>query len=653
MSAFDDESTRLAQRQLRRDIFRRTVDALLEGMEPVLVESFLAGAAEVTLERGTYLMHQGDSADAWYVLTSGRLSVTTQSAQGQTRVADLLPGASVGEIALITGGARIATVRAEREASLMRLSKSDFERFADAHPAFARRLTSMIVQRLSEPAAARRGQGGRVMVVLRAGDATQFETTAQQLGATLMHVANAAVLSRTSFERLLGHSVDSGMTADHPVWNRFDLWVEEAQRAHALVLLDAGHGDAQWQRECLLHADHCLWLADPIAPSASAPPAELLARLEDLRQLAERDSRSLPWSLLLVHPADTTSPENTRAWLEAAPFERHHHLRLGDDATMQRAARLLAGKGIGLALSGGGARGFAHIGALQAFIEAGVPIDCIGGTSFGAIQAGMFAMGLSIERIIALNREVIAMRPFKEYTLPLIALIASNRRDASMRHAYGELRIEDLWLPYLAVSTDLRAARGVVHERGLLRLAISASSALPGVLVPVPDGERILVDGGIVNNLPADLVKARCGGTVFGVKVVTDDDLSVPAGGFPSPWALLRQRLLSRREPIRTPRIGDLMIRTMTVSDAERMQRVVASLDVLIEPDVADFGMLQFGAIDALIERGHAATTARLGDWREGDTPESKGINLSTRDNANVHRSMQALSSDNADYPNL
>lgn len=616
--SFDERLTQLATRRLRHIVFRRTVDGLLQGMEPALVDAFVASASEVVLERGACLFSQGDAADAWYVLTSGRLSVVTRAADAQQRIADLMPGASVGEMALITGGRRNASVKAERKASLMRLAKTDFERFADAHPAFARRLMGMVVQRLSEPNGARRANGAQVLVVLRTAASPQLEAAFHQLGAALKNTVATAVCTRHEFEKAIGRPLDADLSETHPVWNRFDVWLEESQRDNAIVLVDAGHADDLWYRECLLHADRCLWLAEPVAPAAATPPEALLARLREAQQLALRDSQRLPWSLLLAHPAEAQHPANTRAWLDGENFDRHFHLRIDDPATMARTARLLAGKGIGVALSGGGARGLAHIGVLKAFVARGVPIDCIGGTSFGAIQAGMFAMGLSIEQMVQLNLEVIAQKPFTEYTLPVIAMVASRRRDAGIRHSFGDIRIEDLWLPYLAVSTDLCAAQAVVHERGSLGLAASASSSLPGVLVPVIDGPRILVDGGIVNNLPADLVKARCGGTVFGVKAAPDDDLTVPSGGFPSAWSVVWHRLLPWLSPIPTPRLGDLLIRTMTVSSAERMQQVIDTVDVLIEPDVASFGMLQFGAIDALIERGFLAARKPLERLEDG-----------------------------------
>lgn len=626
--SFDERLAQLASRRLRKLVFHHAVAELLEGVKPSVVDEFIAGATEVLLRRGESLFQQGDAADAWYVLTSGRLSVNDDSAEETHKVADLLPGASVGEMALITGGERNAGVRAERAASLMRVTRPSFERFADEHPAFARRLMATVVRRLTSKAATHKGGGTLILVVVRASDSPILEAALEQLGGALGRMARAAVCTRADFERAVGSRIDPAASETHPLWSRFDVWLEEAQREHPLVLVDAGHADDSWRRECLLHADRCVWLAEPVADGESQPAPAVRAARHGAREFARHGSQRVPWWLLLAHPAATRAPRNTRAWLDADDFDRHFHLRLDDVPAMERTARLLAGIGIGVALSGGGARAFAHIGVLKAFVELGIPIDCIGGTSMGAIQAGMFAMGLSIDEMRKLNLEVIEQRPFEEYTLPVVAVVASQRRDATIRHTFGDVRIEDLWIPYLAISTDLCAARAVVHERGSLGLAASASSSIPGVLVPVIDGDRILVDGGIVDNLPAARVKQRSGGTLFGVKVAPNDDLLAPDGGFPSAWKVLWHRVIPGLPRLVTPRLGDILVRTMTVGSAERMVDATRSVDVLVEPDVAKIGMLQFKAIDSLIELGYAAGMKALRAWearalRAGTDPAS------------------------------
>src|SRR6185369_108467 len=242
-----------------------------------------------------------------------RLGVTAGPAQAAHKVADLMPGASVGEIALITGGARNATVKAERGASLMRVSRQSFERFAGEHPAFARRLMETVVRRFTDTAAAPGGGGTPVVVVLRASASPVLDAGFRQLAGALERTG-AAVCTRAGLESAIGCRIDASVTATHPLWSRVDVWLEDAQRNYPLVLVDGGHADDTWRRECLLHADRCLWLAEPVEEAAAEPEGAQLEALRDAEAWAQRETR-LPWWLLLAHGADTQTPRNTRAWL--------------------------------------------------------------------------------------------------------------------------------------------------------------------------------------------------------------------------------------------------------------------------------------------------------------------------------------------------
>lgn len=212
-------------------------------------------------------------------------------------------------------------------------------------------------------------------------------------------------------------------------------------------------------------------------------------------------------TLLLVHPAATAVPSQTGEWLRLHPVSRHFHVREDRGTDLGRVARLIARKGHGLALGGGGARGFAHLGILKACEVHGMAVDCLSGTSMGAIMACQYAMGLSMEELMRLNHRMVDVRPFTEYTVPMISLVAGHRAERAFLETFGETTMEDLWIPCVAVSANITTSSLVVHDRGLVRRAARASSALPGILPPVVEGAHLLVDGGVVNNLPADIVR--------------------------------------------------------------------------------------------------------------------------------------------------
>ena len=186
----------------------------------------------------------------------------------------------------------------------------------------------------------------------------------------------------------------------------------------------------------------------------------------------------------------------------------HHHLRAGRPGDVARLARMITGTGCGLVLGGGGARGLAHLGVIRALEEAGVPIDVVGGTSMGAIMAGLCALGLDdAERVRRVTNIARNGRRLVTPTLPLIALSAGRHLDRILADNLGAAPIEDLPLRFYCVSANLTRAEEVVHERGPLWPAVRASLALPGIYPPVYAAGELLIDGGALDNVPVDVMR--------------------------------------------------------------------------------------------------------------------------------------------------
>lgn len=271
---------------------------------------------------------------------------------------------------------------------------------------------------------------------------------------------------------------------------------------------------------------------------------------------------------------------------------------------------------VALALGGGAAKGFAHIGVIKALREAKVPIDMVGGTSMGAIMAGQCAMGLSIDEMIELNARIAETKPFTEYTVPMVALLASKRIEQSARMSFGETMIEDTWINCFAVSSNLSTAEMMVHDSGPLWYATRASGALPGIIVPVVMGDHLLVDGGIINNLPGDVMRQRCGGRVIAVNVSPEEDLTVSDDGIPDAWRLFWNRMAPYKPRINSPSITDILMRTIVLGSAHRTRQVMKDADLYLRSPIDKFGMLEFESLEQIVEAGYRHAQEQLATFK-------------------------------------
>src|SRR5687767_1358405 len=314
-------------------------------------------------------MREGDSADCLYIVLSGRLRVTVKRSEGgEQAVAELGRGESVGEMALLTGGQRSATVRAVRDSQLVRLSKANFDRLLHSAPGTAIELARLLVLRLQH--------------TLHAASPVASPSTTALMPATkdipLSHLARALTTALRPFgptEHIDSAAVDRALgvgaaqtPCDHPDNARIVGWLNEREARARFLVYETDVVPSEWTSRCLRQADRVLVVA-------RADGVPTVADVE--AQLWGAGARTaIPKELVLLRDPERHRPAGTRAWL-AAPrrFAMHHHLRPGSDEDLARLARMLSGRAVGVVLGGGGARAFAHIGVLQAFREAGIPID--------------------------------------------------------------------------------------------------------------------------------------------------------------------------------------------------------------------------------------------------------------------------------------
>ena len=591
---------RIYRRQLRASVVKTFADA-----SPTFAEELESVAEWVHLPSGAVLFREGDAADGWYLVMTGKLRILKE-ADGFTpaRVLQEVGAAeSLGEMAILSDAPRSATVVALRDSLVARIPTKACLEIAQRYPQLLLAISRTLIHRLQSPTTNTRRIDRLVVAVLHTTRNPVLDRFARDLITALGHIKQTAHVS-TSTLTDAGVLPDGAISdAEHPSWLRFPGWLESVQRTAPLVVLDIAPDDVAWALHAVGQADHVVILGDAGAEATRSDIERTLLATGVPRQHRRHHT------LVIVHAASSHRPQGTRTWLDVREVDRHLHARDGRTEDAGRVARALTGRSVGVVLGGGGARGFSHLGVIRAFRELGIPVDYIGGTSMGSIMAGQIAMGLDHEELIAINRPIVALRPFTEYTIPMVALLKTEKITQSAKMSFGDTLIEDLWLPYFAVSANLTTATTCIHEEGPVWFATRASGSLPGIAVPVVHNRELLVDGGVVDNLPVGIMRDRCaGGPVIGVDVSPVEDLRMSRDAFPSQWALARERMRPGKRPAAVPGIVDILMRTTLLASATQRERSRREADLVLSPPIDAFGMLAFDKLDALVEVGYTYT---------------------------------------------
>jgi predicted acylesterase/phospholipase RssA len=260
-------------------------------------------------------------------------------------------------------------------------------------------------------------------------------------------------------------------------------------------------------------------------------------------------------------------------------------------------AARLAGRSLGLALAGGGARALAHIGVLEVFAEAGIEVDRIAGTSMGAIVGAAWAMGWDAAGIYTgIYEEFVRRNPLRDYTIPRHGLIRGRRAHAAFERQFGDVLIEELPHEFACVSVDLLAKQPFVHRRGRLVDALLASNRLPGIFAPVRMHGSLHVDGTVLQNLPVDALAGHGDGPVIAIDIGSGSGASRAANG----------------RPPRMPTLSETLLRTTLMGGAAGARNARAQAELVIAPDVAGIGMFGWQDIDAARDAGRRAATDAL-----------------------------------------
>lgn len=556
---------------------------IFSGLTPSEKAALAARLTTLSLRRGEVLVHQGDATDALYIVVSGRFAVSLDGRRGT--LTEIGPDQPIGEIAFLTGSRRTATVTAMRDSLVLRLSRAEFDALTKDYPTIWGSLAATLAHRLADATKAvplPPDPRPRTICVIRAGGAPLPEEFASRLTDVFRREAKTLVVTSENARDVLGGdgSLDSAEATRS---------LNALESRHDYVLFMADAELTPWTQKAIRHADLVIaaarFGADPTPNELERMAAEFVA--PEARRL------------VLIH-ARRSRIEGTARWLAGRSIAMHHHVAVDSDDDIARLYRFINGSAVGLIACGGGALCSAHVGVYKALIEQGFSFDIMGGTSAGSAMVAAFMLGTPPDEIDHSIHDIfVANKAMRRYTLPRYSILDHTHFDAQLKRYFGGVEIEDLWLPYLAVSTNLSRFRVHEHRTGTLWTAIRASSSIPVLLPPVytHDGE-MLVDGCLLDNVPIRVMQGVKSGpnVVVSFMVPELERFNVSYETLPSRSELLRLALNPlRREALPdAPGLITVLMRSLMASRRD-FQRHLKSDDLLLVPPIPKtFGILDW-----------------------------------------------------------
>lgn len=560
---------------------------------------------KIELNSNDFLFRQGDRPDGFFLLLRGKLVALLTTAEGDIHtVGHIDAGDSLGETGALTGEARSLSIKAVSPATLYRLSNEQFINLCHQHPAIMFAAIHPIMMRSRE-----------LMEVL----------SVEKVNNHIILLPANRETSLAKFTEVLQHQLEDypnlTLIADNPDWSQEELKQEitrlqkSKKKSHKFLYLLNAY-DTPLAKMAFKKASHFYVVAEQTATP----------RFDNFildKFTAHNSTTPVDVNLILFHTQSTLMPHNTMHWLSKMPFRMYHHVRMNVAKDFSRLLRFLRGKAVGIVLSGGGTRGWAHLGALKAILDEDIPIDMIGGTSVGAMIAACYALYESYEdtyerfsKIALYSKHSISWRSL---TWPAVSLFNAKNFTNSQIEVFGDRKIEDLWLPFFCVSCNLATSDEEIHRTGTLWQKTRASSSIPGLIPPMLLNNEIQLDGGLLNNLPVDIMRSFLGKKAK-IIAIELNSFSMEQNKYDFPPILtFKQALLAKlgfsRESYRFPRFVDTFLRGLFIGSTAKSRQNSLAANILVSLELSNFRMLTYNnakQIEKLIQLGYDDTLNQL-----------------------------------------
>ncbi|MBV6513693.1 MAG: putative NTE family protein [Ignavibacteriaceae bacterium] len=548
------------------------------------------------VERDQILFNEGDPGDSMYILFSGRLQVYSGKGKQHKLHGYILQGESVGEMALIANEPRSATVRAMRSSLLIKIQADDFKGLVHKYPELLYNITRDIIGRLrkSNLALSQNFTPNNILFIQGSPD-IDIDAFLQNFTGKLRPYAATRLVTPRSLKKPVSEFNDEELRNLLNTMNKLE-------RKYQHVLVSCPYGDTGWLKMAGQIADRVYLLVD-------FDSAETVTRFEH-EVLAYINQEYTKIEIVFCHRTGK-KPEKTSFYKKLRGNADHYHIRLQEDKDFARLARIVSGNAIALVLGGGGARGLSHLGAVKALEEHNIPVDLVCGTSAGSTIASGVALDMDADTRYRLSSYFIKRKPFIDITLPVFSVLAGRRVNTALKEIFHETQMDDTWINFFTVASNISKISPEAIMSGPIWKAIRASLSLPALLPPVISNKEILVDGGIFNNVPIDMMKNFFKCRVIAINVSASPEYSIIHDEFPGPLKYKFRRLIGK-ETGSYPGFFDIISKLTTIASSSKFEKDYHLAEIVLHPPVEKYDMMETDKLDEIMKVGYEYTISRI-----------------------------------------
>ncbi|XP_029300290.1 LOW QUALITY PROTEIN: patatin-like phospholipase domain-containing protein 7a [Cottoperca gobio] len=647
----------------------------------------------MAVEAGRAVYRQGEKSDSTFIVLSGRLRSVIMKEDGKKElIGEYGRGDLIGVVEALTHQNRATTVHAVRDSELAKLPEGALSSIKRKYPQVVTRLIHLlgqkILQQVNGPLTARslalhtpgskwdagnQASNLSTVTVLPVSEEVPLTAFTLELQHALMAIGPTLLLTSDVIKQRLGAAA---LDSVHEY--RLSSWLGQQEDIHRIVLYQTDYTLTPWTQRCIRQADCII-----IVGLGEQDPA-----VGELERMLEASAVRAQKQLVLLHREDGPPPKGTVDWLNMRSWiSRHFHLfcprRVFSKRSLpkllelyqrvllkpadrhsdfSRLARVLTGNAIALILGGGGARGCSQVGIMRALCEAGIPVDLIGGTSIGSLMGAIYAEDRSYSRMRMRAKEwamgmTSVFKKVLDLTYPVTSMFSGAAFNSSISNVFKSKQIEDLRLPYFNITTDITASAMRVHTDGSLWRYVRASMSLSGYLPPLcdPKDGHLLMDGGYINNLPADVARSMGAKVVIAIDVGSRDETNLTNyGDSLSGWWLLWKRLNPLAEKVKVLNMAEIQTRLAYVCCVRQLESVKSSdYCEYIRPPIDRYRTLEFGKFDEIAEVGYQHGKTVFDVWTRSGVVEKMLKDRHQEEFHNTQSKNNVLTCPNASFTDL